>query len=325
MTNEFAFYHDREVLEEEIRHYPMEYQEKLSMPTQQYGIEIEFEHANLQKLASEFHQMHQVLELVTDEHWCIATEECTKKVQNNCWLGGEVTSPIFRNTKENWQQLENVCRLIQEYGGYSSDACSIHVHIDLDVLGHDKEKWTKFLSLWAIYENVIIDFATGEKEKIRPRWQFYAFPIRKFVQNSLIEGTAIWDYPDLYSEKKNAVNTKYLESYLSGGNREHNTIEFRIANGTLNPLIIQNLVRCYQGLLNAVKYENHVLDYYLDMHQDILYDVADLDDQVSEFDMACELVDIIFENDTDKYYFLKQYTKNLPIYTKSEKEKRKTL
>lgn len=326
MNTSFALQKDKNKLMMEIEQYEMNYQDALSFPFLNYGIEIEFKKATIEVLNRKLKLMQHTNALYYETHWLGKEEDQYSKTDEyGNTVGGEIVSPICESTRETWQELWKVCRLIEEHGGYVDEDCSVHIHVDFSIFDLDKKKWHKLLCLWAIYEEVLLQFAAGEFQQIRPGYLDYAYPIREAVQESIMNGNPIWEHGWLDEKKENAVNLRYLKQYLNDGNPELYTVEFRIGNGTLNPVIIQNLIRCYYGLLKAVKEDNPILDDYLKKYEGILYGVSELEYQESDFDMACELVDIIFDNNTDKFCFLKQYTGGMVKDSKENKKYQKTL
>ncbi len=99
---------------------------------------------------------------------------------------------------------------------------------------------------------------------------------------------------------------------------KRNTIEFRCPNGTLNPIIWQNNVNLFVNMLlysqssdfneeivsrrfNEITKENVRLELY----------------KLINLDKAIELSDLIFKNNLDKVYFLRQYLKDFEIGSES--------
>lgn len=321
----FVLQKDKHRLEAILNQYLVEYQTNLTLPLLEYGIEIEFKKALIEILNQKLRVKQHTHELNYMIHWLAKEENYSGVDEQGYTVGGEIVSPVCASSAEDWRELAEICNLIEREGGYVDQNCAIHIHVDLGILGHDKNKWNKLLCLWSIYEDVLIQFGAGETAEIRPGFLSYAYPIRKAVQESLIAGNPIWEHEYVAEEKRNAINLQYLNKYLNGEAPDLQTIEFRIANGTLNPIIIQNIIRCYYGLLKAVKNDNSILDYYLKKHEDILYGIANPECEELQFDMALELVDIIFDNNQDKLCFLKQYTGGMVKDSKENKKYQKTL
>ena len=88
-----------------------------------------------------------------------------------------------------------------------------------------------------------------------------------------------------------------------------NTIEYRLPNGTFEPVIWQNNVNMFLHLLDAC---NRDLDEdYIKKRINRLEEIYDYNgyDEIDE-EGALNFVDQIFDNDLDKAYFLRQYYKD---------------
>lgn len=312
-------------LKEMIEQWEIPYLGKLNFDKINYGIELEFKRAILEVLEKELVNKYHVSELVYGYHWTVGEEIFT--IDEDVSYGGELQSPIYSNQSSEWLELAEICDLLKQHQGYIDEDCSVHIHIGLDILGKDKKLWNKFLTLWAIYEPVLIQFASGEAEKIRRGLFSYAKPLQFKIADCFHKNIDIWNDTELKNTRLTSINLQHLIQYLNNESIYLCTIEFRIANGTLNPIIIQNLLRCYGGMLKAVKENNSRLNYYLKKYidTDILYENRSIEYQTSEFDMALELVDIIFDNDQDKLCFLKQYTGGLVKDCNTSKKYQKTL
>lgn len=98
-----------------------------------------------------------------------------------------------------------------------------------------------------------------------------------------------------------------------------NTIEFRCPNGSLNPAIWQNNVNFFVKLLIYSQSTSYNDDLVQKRHQLNLDKFAGLKwyDEIY-LGQALELCDMIFTNNFDKVYFLKQYLKSFEVYKNNE-------
>lgn len=120
-------------------------------------------------------------------------------------------------------------------------------------------------------------------------------------------------YKKIYDIKKNAINLRSLDFLKAIVNM--NTIEFRNFNSTTEETIIQNDINAVSHMVLAAASNNldeDFLNYKLkQLEQQCLSERAYLEQcsQILLRDMA-ELVDLIFDNNQDKIYFMKQYVRN---------------
>lgn len=90
-----------------------------------------------------------------------------------------------------------------------------------------------------------------------------------------------------------------------------NTIEFRSPNGTLEPVIWQNNINFFTKMLIYCKsgdFDEDIVEKRLEFNNQDLY----LYRQIF-LTQALELTDLIFDNNLDKIYFLRQYLKSFEV------------
>ncbi len=270
-----------------------------------FGLELEYAYK-----ISEYYNNDSIEKLKAKElvYWRV-------KPEPTVYLGGEVTSPILTDVPNSWDELYQICNLIKKYAIVNNDTGS-HIHFDLSILKNDICVWLRFFKLWAAYEDVIYRFSYGENLNERSALLEYARPISNKLSELVKEehyylNNLINDLSCLLSFKEDALN---FFSYDMAGNEYTKTIEVRVPNGTLNPIIWQNNVNFFAKLIqytSSEKYNNDIIEARL------------LEPKVSKNDLekyrlintrsALELADLIFNNNEDKIYFLRQYFKNFEI------------
>ena len=95
------------------------------------------------------------------------------------------------------------------------------------------------------------------------------------------------------------------------------SVEYRVPNGTLDPIIWQNNINFFVKLLLYCKNPNFNEDILNRRRMEvngILGDITKYSDIYIE--QAIELCDMIFDNNLDKIYFLRQYLKSYEISNK---------
>ena len=274
-----------------------------------FGIEIEFEHSNNTNIEKDIKY-----------NWFL-------KFEGSLLSGGEVTSSTLFDSQKNWQDLKDICSLIAT-NSQPGELAGGHIHIGVPVLGCCYDSWLNFIKLWSTYENVLFRYAYNEYLTERPELLKYAPPIAKELwYSSLNESKAacvgaddhfkfyrFFDY--LPKKRSQAVNFKNVENVYRS--LDKNTIEFRCPNATLNPIIWQNNVNVFTKLLNCCKSNKMDLEKVLYRHNMI----EDIQNDLYAYrevylNQALELSDIIFNNNFDKIYFLKQYLKNFEVGNKT--------
>lgn len=269
-----------------------------------FGLELEFEHVKRKQLKMNLSKLEQ------RQQWELKHDFALED-------GEEIVSPILKDTPTTWNDLKQVCSMIsgsavinQKSGG--------HIHIGTQVLGNQTSAWLNFMKLWSVYENVIYRFTYGEYLCERFGINRYAIPVTKsfwqdylaFVsQESLNLDSMLGRISRVRNQAVNFNNVKDFDEM-----KPRNTIEFRCPNGTLEPVIWQNNVNLFVHLLEYSKSSNY--DHELIQKRRILNEdkYASLEWYREIYlQQALELCDMIFTNNLDKIYFLRQYLKSFEI------------
>jgi len=270
-----------------INDYKLLLRDKINVDeTESFGLEIECENARWEKIAR---RIMPEWELTDD----ISLLE-----------GAEIKSPILTDTKDNWITLKNVCSMLSKYSivGLNSGG---HVHIGTQALGNDKESLINFMKLWSVYEPIIYRFSYGEFLGPRPGLKDTAKSVQvDFVNLCCFCEEENVEYKDLIhylcGDKYKAVNFKHYNTFR--------TIEFRCPNATLNPVIWQNNVNLFVKMMlysKSKKFNNSLLD----EKRKRLFIECKTPNEIYVND-AIEFADLIFDNNLDKIYFLRQYLKS---------------
>lgn len=312
---EFLFY---------LNNYYLELRNKLGLNcVDTFGLEIEFENEKDEFIKSK------LLEMFPDNSWVYKRDLSLLTV-----CGAEINSPILSDNKIVWDDLNRVCSMINEHAGIDKLSGG-HIHIGTQVLGADARAWINFIKMWTTYENIIYRFSYGNMLSHRMYINKYAQPlqqrwnkfIKKFERHVNICRLNLDNFDSFMIDefiidkcaeyRAQAVNL--LNASPTNDCSEKNTIEFRCPNGTLDPVIWQNNVNFFVNLLNYCKSPDFNLDIIKKrrLTNKNKYKNLKLYNQIY-LDQAIELADMIFNNNLDKMYFLRQYLKNFEIATKNK-------
>lgn len=225
--------------------------------------------------------------------------------------GGEIRTPIMHDEKQYWIDLQKICKFLKDNKANTCGNAGGHIHVGTHILGNKLSYWQNFLLIYATYEHVIFRFLYGDKISHRAGIMEYARPIREIVLSNLSDfPTNIDKLITKFSKGKyQAVNFQHINVLNPNSVKNGNTIEFRSPNGTIEEVIWQNNANALIKLLLASSNSNLDVDYinYLLKKQGdislVHYNEICLKD-------ALEFVDIIFTNNLDKVYFLRQYLKS---------------
>jgi len=286
-----------------------------------FGLEIEFENAYRDLIEQGIYSYF------PDNDWEVVDD-------GSLINGGEIRSPRLNDNENNWIDLSQVCDIVDR-NAYVMDNVGSHIHIGMHILGNNPKYWANFAKLWLAYENVIIRFLNGEYISHRSGMQQQARSIsvdlinkmdridRTYDDRSATHIIKILDSGmDRIDRRKRCVNLTNIEDfqpYQYNQKLNKNTIEFRSPNGTFDPVIWQNNVNLLVYLLMYAKSEK--FDYNLVNRRISQVKISDYVGNLRKYnylyvDQAIELSDLIFDNNLDKVYFLRQYIKDGSVTSK---------
>lgn len=239
--------------------------------------------------------------------------------------GGEVISPKLTDSKKCWEDLRNICMFLRENKARTLEKAGSHIHVGAHIMDGDLDKCFNLLETYVGYEKIIARFLYGENICARKYMVSYIKSLtKKFAYANYDHLTGKLEFNSINYvlntlSKGYVIRTKHTD--LSKTEEKGNTIEFRGANGTLEEIIWQNNINAVTKLMLALKNNKVDMDLvrykikneFIDnLNDDNLFNKIYIDD-------ALEFVDMVFDNNLDKVYFLRQYFKNFETVLDSKK------
>lgn len=196
------------------------------------------------------------------------------------------------------------------------DNASFQVNLDNHL---SLEQLILFLKFFSTYEDVIYRFSRGTNFDLRQTIFDYALPITPTLKNIMLDekDSKSIQY-QFQNRKKYSVNFKTDKQYLINNIDIVNCleqlptvpvkiIEFRTPNGTVNPLLWQNYINIFYHILKYVGGNSFDVDrveynWLHTTHSTYMKDYVKMN-----IGRAIEFANLIFQEDNDKIYFLKQY------------------
>ncbi len=301
-----------------LKQYYLELRDEIYFPDDaSVGLEIEFENADREIIQRELDI------LFVRPLWKVVDDR-------SLYNGAEINSPIISNNENNfsWMDLSNVCDIVSRNASIL-DNSSGHIHIGMQILGKNSRYWANFIKLWMTYENVIFRFLYGEYLSPRNKILDNAKPISRYLIDiePKIEDKAkminpfniikLLDVGESYLERRmkaiNFINVSKVAPYMYEKQENMHTLEFRCPNGTLDPVIWQNNVNLLIRLMMYAKSDMFNED-IINRRKNIIVS-EDIPSNIRMYsriymEQAIELCDLIFDNNMDKIYFLRQYIKD---------------
>lgn len=324
----------------ELREINLDYLDKINMPDNKFGIEIEFSGALFKDVNKKLDELFgyktydaKVLErielekahyerwrLVNDSTVQDSTEYMGKK-------GGEINTPIMRNEKKYWQELKQVCEMLRKMKNIKiDDRCAVHIHTEKSIF-EEIEEYKNLLKLFILNEDIIYRFGYGETCEPRRTLLTFAKPFSaeyNLPPEIILKKIDKIETPEeliklLRYERKYGLNlTNIIKIKRTENDIIKPTIELRIFNGTLNDNILQNYVRFKGYLLDYCKKENFDIEYndYQIKNYKPLYINESIPEKPEKADRFFK--QICKKNELDRLKLLKQYYKE---YNENDIEK----
>lgn len=283
----------------EIENTTLTYRDCLNLDSRLlFGLEIEWEGRNWALLR----------EFLRDNMngWILATD-------GSLDTGGEIKSPRLTDKRSSWQDLQMICDYLKQIAAVADEKTGGHIHFGANIFGDDLDSFLNFLKTYAIYENIFFRFYYGEFLRHRntsyTRSQKIAWKIRKYLKeietiDDLNDGHII-----LRNDRTQSINFQNLRFGDKSVNK--NTLELRVPNGSIEEIIWQNNVNAFGKFILKTISDDIDRDYINQTFNNISEDSVNplLYSEIC-LSKVLEFVDLIFDNDLDKFYFLRQYLRN---------------
>jgi len=287
----------------ETENYLLDYRDKLNLPSDlTFGVELEYEG---------------IMRSITNKFIEKNLREWNSKGDGSLSSGGEITSPIMTDEIRYWQELKKVCEHLSKRKADTLHNAGGHIHIGTCILGEDIEAWRSFLKVYTAYENIIFRFIYGDKISGRKKLFKYAPPIADSLYKIMSSINAAESLSDIRwtlptNDRYAALNFRNVDFYNPENRYGKNTLEFRSPNATTNAVVWQNNINAFAKMLVSSRdkaMDEDFLDYKLN-HEYLPYSTNEYMYNDVCLKNVLEFVDLIFDNNLDKVYFLRQYLKN---------------
>ena len=314
-----------------LNKYYLEFRDKLGLSFKEtFGIEIEIENYIEWGKFKFFELPSQLSNVLGNGKWDVRNDL-------SLYQGREFVSPILTDKKEDWESIKMACEFSSAVGKIDVN-CASHIHGGAQILGENYIYWYRFFKLWSIYENVIYRFFYGEYLTNRPKMLKYARPAASFLDErlKLLKSNTEYKLIDMLRiiEPK-GVDEKYTKNFgisywrmLADDNydlyedfnkmNDGCTLECRVPNPTLDEIVWQNNINFFIKLMlfcKSDKFNDDILDR---RKKEVFENFSNLPMYSNIYlEQAIELSDMIFDNNLDKLYFLRQYVKSFDVDNKS--------
>jgi hypothetical protein len=216
--------------------------------------------------------------------------------------GTEIVSPIIRDSEEDWKRLSTLCTFIKLLGGKTNQTCGGHIHIGVNILDNDSVAWETFFRIWSDIEPIMYMITNRKGEKTRVKANEYASPNGDEMNRILTRGTInIKNRVDIamLAEK---FGTRYLAvNFMNLYYGQKETIEFRLANGTIDYDVIRENIALFVGILQFAK-THSFLPKYKQSEYEVFFEV-----DISEEEKLKRFLNLIFDDENTKEVYIKRW------------------
>lgn len=295
-----------------------EYENVLNGNTSTFGVELEFVGGDADAIARELYDLGITAAPYRLNYHARVSDDTKWKLERDGSVssgsrGGELVSPILKDTPETWRQIEVICEVAKRHGAWINQSCGGHVHIGMNKLDTARQRWRRFFKMVENYEECLYRAAGGDLGRIRRNASNYAtsFSERAAYANRMnFRMDTERDVREMTTTVSN-LNRYYGINLKNIATDRAPTVEFRYFNGSLNPKQIQANIKLAAGIINASEKSRwrDTEDENYKKRGQILKD-ANTNSGTRTKEKMIELLDIAFSRKKDKDMLLNVLKKN---------------
>lgn len=234
-----------------------EYEDALGGSRNTFGVEIEFDGGDVAAIARDLHGEGLIPAPRQEGYHSPGRRPGLWSFERDGSVsGGEIVSPVMRDTPEAWRQIERVCEIVRRHGGRATASCGLHVHVGSAPLDTSARRWYRLARIAGGYEDVLFRIAAGGSSGGRHRGAGRGYGYSRPGLGARLRrgGVAL--------EGRGAVEQVIRGVISPGGHYEavnasshfiRGTVEFRHFDGTLEPAQIQAYVKISNGIVQAAQ------------------------------------------------------------------------
>lgn len=320
------FYEDnkstfREMLQGNMEETPYEYDNVLNGSKITFGVELEFVGGNADAIAGELYDLG-ICAHDSRVGYHSPSVEGKWKLERDSSVsmgdgGGELVSPVLRDTPETWHNIQTICEVAKRHGASVNSHTGAHVHVGMEPLDTARQRWKRFFRVIGRYEESIYRFSGGDLGRIRDNYSHYAMPFADTAKNASNMRFRMNSPEDVNSLANTVGTTRYYGVNLTNipYSSRPDTVEFRYFNGSLNAKQIQNNIMLANGVVMAAEKartkdsENFNVTDSMKRRGEMLTSSVESPRRRDESSMR-KFVDIVFTRKKDKDAAIEVFAKN---------------
>jgi len=294
---------------------PYDYANALNGSNVTFGLELEFVDGDSDAIARELHELgivgHPRMIPYRGQgvpgKWKLERDGSVTSGRR----GGELVSPVLRDTPETWRNLDTICEVARRHGARVSTATGGHIHVGMEPLDTARQRWRRFFNTIKGNEEAVFNFSGGDLGRFRGG--IYAGSFTREAADGASRAFSMDDMYDVRSLARSVQSDRYRGvnlMNLAGGRQD--TVEFRYFNGSLTPGQIQANVKLSVGMMHASEQsrtqqsdEFHVSE--ANMRRGNMIKNGD---NAKNTASIARLIDIAFTRERDREHALSVFSKN---------------
>ena len=181
------------------------------------------------------------------ENWKIVDDRSLQQ-------GKEIISPILHVNEKSIREIYDICEILKELNHQASKTCGGHVHIGANYL-KSKQSYSNLINIITNTEKILYLISNDKSTAPRENIQLYALPISNKIENAIKYGKINLeteeDLNDFIEQLQMVQTIRETGVNFLNINNTRNTVEFRLANGTINPDIWIENINLFGGIVEA--------------------------------------------------------------------------
>lgn len=231
-------------------------------------------------------------------------------------------------TSDSWK---NIKEFLHHFNGRinSSSYGENGIYVGRESLEDSIEYWKRFIKFLITYENIIFRFSNGEfincRSHISQRYHVKPFaPTLIKLESRYKDLSELHDFLVIinrYIESGTPIRISDLFHSDYSDSSRVDLIKFLYPNNTLDPVIVQNNINMFVKMMLAITSD---IDFdVVENRYDKITQGVDISESSEPFSLsvynyidigqALEFADLVFDNNFDKVYFLRQYFKSFEL------------
>jgi hypothetical protein len=294
---------------------PKVYKANLGLPKDlTFGLEFEVKGISLNSMGNLFESKKLLDELFKRQNLDFDLSRWKAKADCTVKGGLELTSPVLKDTKNDWEEIKQVSSLLKSLGAYADEDCGGHIHIGANILGTNQKAYEKFFKICSSCEDVIYKMSNPPGDKLRNSIYKQAAPTKPIVDEIIQKGYINISSKEDVIDLANIYSDSYIENLTSAGrgklfNLENiskngiNTIEFRQFNEVTNLDYVEKQRNIFLPASIITKSISEDSNF---KNKEKIYERL-IDEKTPEEEKALCFVDYMFDDIMDKVVYYERY------------------